>query len=40
MVPEISGHRLLVSIRFMRPEADGRLKNANVDAAFELALCA
>jgi len=40
LVPEISGHRLLVSIRFMRPEADGRLKNANVDAAFELALCA
>jgi cell division protein ZapD len=40
LVPEISGHRLLVSIRFMKPEADGRLKNTGTDATFELALCA
>jgi cell division protein ZapD len=39
LVPEISGHRLLVSIRFMRAEADGRLKNAGSDAVFDLALC-
>ncbi len=40
LVPEISGHRLLVSIRFMRPDADGRLRNAGTDTDFELALCA
>jgi cell division protein ZapD len=40
LVPEISGHRLLVSIRFMRAEPDGRLKNAGIDTPFELALCA
>ncbi len=40
LVPEISGHRLLVSIRFMRPDAEGRLRSAGVDGRFELALCA
>ena len=42
LVPEISGHRLLVSIRFMRPDAEGRLRAAaaDVDTRFELALCA
>ena len=40
LVPEISGHRLMVSIRLMRQEPDGRLKPANVDASFELTLCA
>jgi len=40
LVPEISGHRLMVSIRLMRAEADGRLKPSQEDAAFELALSA
>ena len=40
LVPEISGHRLMVSIRLMRPEADGRLRPSQEDAAFELTLCA
>lgn len=40
VVPEISGHRLLVSVRFMRPDADGRLRATGSDATFELALCA
>ncbi|MDH4061867.1 MAG: cell division protein ZapD, partial [Aquincola sp.] len=40
LVPEISGHRLIVSIRMMRPDADGRLRPAPEDRAFELALCA
>ena len=40
LVPEISGHRLMVSVRLMRAEADGRLRPSNEDAAFELALCA
>ncbi len=39
LVPEISGHRLMVSIRFMRPDADGRLRNCGTDTPFELALC-
>jgi cell division protein ZapD len=39
LVPEISGHRLLVSIRFMRAEADGRLRPAASDATFDLTLC-
>jgi cell division protein ZapD len=39
LIPEISGHRLMVSIRMMRQEADGRLKPAGTDAAFELTLC-
>jgi cell division protein ZapD len=40
LVPEISGHRLMVSVRLMRQEADGRLKPTNADASFELTLCA
>jgi cell division protein ZapD len=40
LVPEISGHRLMVSIRFMRPDADGRLRAAGGDCRFELSLCA
>lgn len=40
LVPEISGHRLMVSIRLMRAEADGRLRPAADDAAFDLTLCA
>ena len=39
-VPEISGHRLMVSIRMMRPDAEGRLRLAAEDIAFDLALCA
>ncbi len=40
LVPEISGHRLMVSIRLMRQDADGRLKPSSEDASFELTLCA
>ena len=40
LIPEISGHRLMVSIRLMRQDADGRLRPANDDATFELTLCA
>ena len=39
-VPEISGHRLMVSIRFMRADEEGRLKPVTEDCSFELALCA
>jgi len=40
LVPEISGHRLMVSIRLMRPDAEGRLKPAVVDHPLEMTLCA
>ena len=40
LVPEISGHRLMVSVRLMRQEPDGRLKPSGADTTFELTLCA
>ena len=39
LVPEISGNRLMVSIRMMRHEDDDRLHTSADDGAFELALC-
>lgn len=39
LIPEISGNRLMVSIRLMRHGEDDRLHLANEDAAFELTLC-
>ena len=39
LVPEISGNRLMVSIRFMRQEADHRLHPTSDDCSFELTLC-
>ncbi len=38
-IPEISGNRLMVSVRLMRHESDDRLHAANLDASFELTLC-
>jgi cell division protein ZapD len=40
IVPEISGHRLMVLIRLMRQDAEGRLKPSASEASFELTLCA
>ena len=40
LVPEISGHRLMVSVRMMRAEADGRLRAVTSDTPFEMSLCA
>ena len=39
MLPEISGHRLMVSIRLMRADAEGRTKPVTDDQPFELTLC-
>ncbi len=39
-IPEISGHRLMISIRLMRQDEEGRLKLAQQDVGFELTLCA
>ncbi len=41
LVPEISGNRLMLVVRLMRQDAEGRLKlAADVDTSFELTLCA
>jgi cell division protein ZapD len=40
LVPEISGNRLMVSVRLMKQEGDGKLHAAGEDAGFELSLCA
>jgi cell division protein ZapD len=41
LVPEISGNRLMVVVRLMRQDAEGRLKLAtDTNTAFELTLCA
>jgi cell division protein ZapD len=39
LIPEISGNRLMVSIRLMRQGDDDRLHASGEDSAFELALC-
>ncbi|WP_298931243.1 cell division protein ZapD [uncultured Ramlibacter sp.] len=39
LVPEISGNRLMVSVRLMRQEAGDRLQASGDDAGFELTLC-
>ncbi len=39
-VPEISGNRLMVSVRLMRQMDDGHLQAGTDDATFELTLCA
>ncbi len=39
LIPEISGNRLLVSIRLMQMQADERLHPSAADATFELTLC-
>jgi cell division protein ZapD len=40
LVPEISGNRLIVSVRLMRAQDDGHLLPCTDDATFELTLCA
>lgn len=39
VVPEITGHRLKVAIRFLRADSDGRLKPTTDDVTFDFALC-
>jgi cell division protein ZapD len=39
LIPEISGNRLMVSIRLMRHGEDDRLHASNEDGAFEVTLC-
>ncbi len=39
VVPEITVHRLMVSVRWMRQDAEGRLRPSGEDVPFELTLC-
>lgn len=39
LVPEISGHRLMVQVRLMASDGDGRLRPSGRDATLELTLC-
>ncbi|MEN9435848.1 MAG: hypothetical protein RIR09_503 [Pseudomonadota bacterium] len=39
VIPEISGNRLMVSIRLMHHDSDDRLHTSGEDATFELTLC-
>lgn len=39
LIPEISGNRLIVSIRLMQLASDDRLHASNQEAAFDLTLC-
>ena len=39
LIPEISGNRLIVSVRLMHHENDDRLRPATEDASFELTFC-
>ena len=40
LIPEISGNRLMVSVRMMRREHDERLHLCDQDVSFDLSLCA
>jgi cell division protein ZapD len=39
LIPEISGNRLMLSVRLLRLGVDERLHPAGEDASFELTLC-
>jgi len=39
LVPEISGHRLMVSVRLMQQDGEGRLRHSSADTPMELTLC-
>lgn len=40
LIPEISGNRLMLSIRLMRKDDNDRLHASSEDTGFELTLCA
>ena len=39
LIPEISGNRLMIWVRMMRQDGDGRLQTNTDDVPFEMALC-
>jgi cell division protein ZapD len=38
-IPEISGNRLMIWVRMMRQDGEGRLQASTDDVPFEMALC-
>ena len=38
-VPEVTGHRLMISMRMLSPDAQGRYKSTQNDVDFEMAFC-
>jgi len=40
LIPEISGNRLILSIRLLRLGEDARLRASGQDATLEITLCA
>lgn len=40
LVPEISGNRMMIAVRMLRPDGQGKLVPDSADTPFELALCA
>ncbi|CUA95801.1 cell division protein ZapD [Thiomonas bhubaneswarensis] len=39
LVPEITGHRLMVSVRFMQPDSDWRMTPSTGEVPFDMTLC-
>ncbi|HOI67732.1 MAG TPA: cell division protein ZapD, partial [Thiomonas arsenitoxydans] len=39
LIPEITGHRLMVSVRFMQPDADWRITPSTDEVPFDMTLC-
>jgi cell division protein ZapD len=39
VIPEISGHRLVVTVRMLQPDTEGKLKPSALDTPFELTIC-
>jgi cell division protein ZapD len=39
VVPEVSGHRLIVTVRMLQPDGEGKLRPSGTDTPFELTLC-
>lgn len=39
VIPEISGNRLMIWVRMMRPDGDGRLQQTSDDVPFDMSLC-
>ncbi len=39
LIPEITGHRLMVAVRFMQPDADWRITPSTDEVPFDMTLC-
>ena len=39
LIPEISGNRLMIWVRMMKADENGRMQSCTQDVTFEVALC-